>query len=90
MDNQYFLIIRSHKDDRYNFIELFDEKDNLYYKIDNGKIEKDYLLKFDIFKENKIPLDKKKFYWILEQKFLIRNVDKEYLLKALGLHEWII
>jgi hypothetical protein len=90
MDNRYFLIMGNYEDDRYNFIELFDKKDNLYYKIDNGKIEKDYLLKFDIFKDNKILINKEKFYWILDQKMLIRNIDKNSLLKMLNLHEWII
>jgi hypothetical protein len=91
MNNRYFLITGNHNDDRYSFIELYDKEDHTYYRLDHGKIEKDFLLNFDHpFFENKIPITEEKFNWILEQKFLFRNVDKEYLLKSLDLNEWII
>ena len=90
MDNRYFLIIGNDNDDRYNFIELFDREDNVLYQIDHGKIKKDYLLKFDFFSEYAVPISKEKFNWILDQKIMIRNTDKHYLLKILDLQEWII
>lgn len=91
MNNRYFLIIGSHHDDRYSFIELYDREDRVYYRLDHGKIEKDFLLSYsNILFEHKIPITEEKFNWILEQKFLFRNVDKKYLLKSLDLNEWII
>lgn len=92
MGNRYYLIKGHHKDDRYSFIELYDYIDQVYYHIDNGKIKKDFFLDFneDFYSDHKIPISKEKFNWILEQKFLIRNVDETYFLKILGLHEWII
>jgi hypothetical protein len=92
MDNRYFLLKGNHKDDRYSFIELYDSIDRVYYRIDNGKIQKDFLLDFNQWyhSDHKIQITEEKFNWILQQKFLIRNVNEPFLLKILGLHEWII
>lgn len=91
MDNRYFLL-KGFNYDFYNFIELYDSKDKIHYQIDNGKIKKDFLLDFnkDWYSDNSIPITEEKFNWILEQKFLIRKVNETYLLKMLGLHEWLI